>query len=271
MAAGSLYIDEDRMMTMEFTHKAPTFAPGPLKKEILIALRDLTYTEQMLRYQEYSDGILYGCKLYEQNMHIGILSGIIKYAGRVYMLADRTSVSYEPTDSWTALKIRFGAQRQSREYTHFTGQLVLDTNTQTLPNEMEMGRFKLKKGSALRTEYKDFHDMNTEYDTVNLQYVKQAGLGKPTLSPEITRHFAREAYPYTQDNALDAAFCGSALNGKTMTREYIERYICTRTGQECREMENNELLKGLENVLRTIRGTSEVRKRREHSGIDLFD
>lgn len=256
---------------MEFTHKAPTFAPGLLKKEILIALRDLTYTEQMLRYQEYSDGILYGCKLYEENMHVGILSGIIKYAGRIYMLADRTGIPYEPTDSWTALKIRFGTQIQHREYTHFTGQVVLDTNTQILPNEMEMGRFKLKKGSVLRTEYKDFYDMNTEYDTVNLQYVRQAGLGESTLSPEITWYFAREAYSYTQDSALDAAFCGSALNGKTVTREYIERYVCTRTGQEYRKMENEELLEGLENVLRAIRGTAGTRRRRERTGIDLYD
>jgi len=259
------------MKEMAFIHKIPTFEPGPLKKEILIALRDLSYKEQMLRYQEYSDGILYGCKLYEENMHIGVLSGIIKYAGRIYMISERNNVSYEPTDSWTVLKIRFGTQIQHPEYTHFSGELVLDTNILILPNETEMGRFKLKKGSVLRTEYKDFYDMTTEYDTVNLQHVRQAGLGEQTLSPEITKYFAREAYAFIKDHALDAAFCGQALNGKTMTREYIERYVSARTGQEYRKMDNDELLQGLEEVLRKIRGTAGVRRQYKPPGIELID
>ena len=35
-------------------------------------------------------------------------------------------------------------------------------------NQMEMCRFYLREGSALRDSYKNFADMSTEYDTVNL-------------------------------------------------------------------------------------------------------
>ena len=67
---------------MSFISKIPTFAPGPLRKEILFALRDLTCVEQELRYGEYSDGILSGCRLYESGMRIGVEKGMVKYTDR---------------------------------------------------------------------------------------------------------------------------------------------------------------------------------------------
>lgn len=254
---------------MSFISKIPTFAPGPLRKEILFALRDLTCVEQELRYGEYSDGILSGCRLYESGMRIGVEKGMVKYTGRVYMLREKTSVPYRPTDQWMMLKIRFAPQIAMKEYIFHIGELVLEENVQLMPNELELGRFKLKKGSSLRTEYKDFADLQTGYDTVNLTFVRQAGIGKATLRPEVTHRFAHEAYPLAQD-PLDIAFCATALEAAPVPKDYLQHYICRRLGTPYREMAHEELLPGLAQVLQMLYGCTH-RPMDKLPGIRLFN
>ena len=254
-------------------YKVPTFNPGPLKKEIMQALRDFTVDEQNIRYHEYTDGIITGCTLFEENMKIGLVNGIVKFAGRLYKLSGKTSVPYEPTEHWTVLKVRFSPQQQHREYNIYTSELVLDTNTEIRPNELEMGRFKLKQGSYLRTSYKNFWDMGTEYDTVNLLYVKQAAQFTATLSPEITMHFAREAFPYIGEKPLDAAFCVACLqSGQSVSRDLIQQYICTRKKRAYFEMDNAEIHQALAEILDELcgRAKSDMGKGRQN-GVMLIN
>jgi len=254
-------------------HKIPTLAPGPVKKEIVQCLRDLALDEQNIRYHEHTDGIIAGCGLIEENMKIGLINGIVKFGGRLYKLGEKAFVPYEPTDNWTVLKLRFGTQMQHREYIHYSAELVLDSGMDIKPNEMEMGRFKLKKGSRLRTQYKDFWDMVTEYDTVNLIHVKQAARHSPTLSPAIAMHFAREAFSYLGGHPLDGAFCTVCLaTGEPVSRELIERYVCSRLGRDYREMNNTQLHEALGEILDLISGRARGDKGRGHkNGVLLIN
>ena len=156
-----------------------------------------------------------------------------------------------------------------KEYIFHTGELVLEENVQLMPNELELGRFKLKKGSSLRTEYKDFADLQTEYDTVNLTFVRQAGIGKATLRPEVTHRFAHEAYPLAQD-PLDIAFCATALEAAPVPKDYLQHYICRRLGTPYREMAHEELLPGLAQVLQMLYGCTH-RPMDKLPGIRLFN
>lgn len=236
-------------------YKVPTFAPGPVKKEIMLCLLGLSLDEQDIRYYEYTDGVVSGCNLVEDNMKIGLNLGVVKFAGRLYKLREKVLIPYEHTDSWSILKLRFSPQIPHREYTHFTAELVLDTDLDIKPNEMEMGRFKLKKGSRLRTEYKDFWDMATEYDTVNLIHLNYSARQRSTISHVITTHFAREAFPHLSDNALDCAFCTCCLSGgEGVSRELIESYIANRLGREHKELDNVALHSALCEVLSLITG-----------------
>lgn len=237
-----------------FIHKVPLFNPGPLHKGILDAMRDLTLLEQTARFARYSDGILVGCGLIERNMNIGVSTGLVKFGGRVYVLASDTSLPYQPTDQWTVLKVRFGPEEKSRDFLCFTGELVLDNNTEVLPNEMEFGRFKLKQGSRLRTEYVDFQDLVTEYDTVNLLNIPFAGIGEVTVSPVILKLFAKEAYPYAE-TTLDITFCCAALTGSgIMSRESIYQYLWRRLKLEMTPMQNTEIHRHLTKILYELKG-----------------
>ena len=246
-------------------HKIPIFPPGPLKKEMLMNLRDSALDEQNIRYHEYTDGIVVGCGLVEENMKIGLWGGIVKFAGRLYKLKEKELVPYRPTDDWTLLKLRFAPKTKHAEYDHYEAELALDADAGIKPNEMEIGRFKLKKGSRLRTEYEDFWDMATEYDTVNLIHVRQAARRMPTLSPAITVHFAREAFRYADADPMDASFCTACLaSGEPVGRELITRYVCARLGLEYQDMCNARLHGSLAEVLDLISGRARKDKGRGH-------
>ena len=267
----------------KFEYKVPTFAPGPVRKEIMQCLRDIALDEQNVRYYKYTDGVISGCALVEEDMKIGLINGIVKFAGRIYKLKEKLLVPYEPTDALTILKLRFAPQSSHKEYTHYTAELVLDTDTVIKPHEMEMGRFKLKRGSRLRTVYVDFWDMATEYDTVNLINVPQAAVGNATntttLSPAITNYFAREAYGFftnstTNPNPLDIAFCTNILaDGRPINRELIEMYVCNRLEQKYTgKLSNIQLYETLGEVLNLITGRSVVDKGLGHDdGIILIN
>jgi hypothetical protein len=253
-----------------FEYRIPLFNPAPMRREILESLRDLACAEQDARYGEYSDGILAGCALFERDMNIGVTGGLVKYAGRVYALKGRESVPYRPTDAWTVLKIRFGGEEKSRDFLRYTGSLALDDNTSILPNETELGRFKLKQGSRLRTEYTNFRDMETEYDTVNLIGVPYAGIGEPTLSPVIMTHFAKEAYSHAGE-PLDMAFCTACLAGDgVMSRESIRMYLMRRLKLPDKPFDNAELHKRLADILAELKGEARNETRRETDGILLL-
>jgi len=252
-----------------FLCKIPLFNPAPLNNEVLESMRDIAVREQNARYHAYSDGILAGCELYERDMEIGVTSGLVKFSDCVYVLSTSQGVPYSATDSWTILKIRFENEELTRDFSIKRGSLALDENTKLLPNEMELGRFKLKKGSRLRTEYVDFQDMETEYDTVDLINVPFAGLGEHTLCPVILMHYAREAYPHVKDPA-DIAFCTSCLaNSGVMNRESIMLYLWRR-GQSQSAYSNRELHNNLAELLAEIKGVARQTGQGQDDGLLLL-
>jgi hypothetical protein len=254
---------------MPFTSKILKFTSGrALTQTILQELRDQDQAEQNIRYSALSDGVISGCLLYEENTRIGVQNGLVKFGGRVYMLPNKESIPYQPTDAWTILKIVFQPEESNPDLSSHSGNLVLSQGTDVQTNELELGRFKLKAGSRLRTEYVDFSDMATEYDTVNLIHIRFASADGDTLNPRITTRFAREAYPYLwnvgnrrgrgeearEEQAMDLAFCSACLaDGRAIRREYIRMYVLNRWHMEDREMSNEELHKGLSGILAAIK------------------
>ena len=150
-------------------HIYPAFERGRiLKKELLWALRDYSYAALQLQYQGYPDGILSGCGVGagEGLLHIG--QGVIKCQGFLFLITEETQVAYAPTDRYTSLKFRLAAKEELADYTRYITEFILDEDTVRHQNEVELCRFKLKEGARLRTDYKDFFDIQTEFDTVNL-------------------------------------------------------------------------------------------------------
>ena len=183
---------------MEHEHIYPAFGQGRImKKELLLALREYSYEALQLQYKNYPDGIISGCGVRVEHddaaAHtLHIMPGIIKCQGFIFLIPQENTIQYQPSAGYTSLKFRLIKVEELTDYVRYQWDFVLDGRLRREQGEIELCRFKLKEGAALRTDYKDFYDIQTEYDTVNLADATWSSPGGYTLSKEITDFFAKK-------------------------------------------------------------------------------
>ncbi len=183
---------------MEHEHIYPVFGQGRImKKELLLALREYSYEALQLQYKNYPDGIISGCGMRvehdgEAAHTLHIMPGIIKCQGFIFLIPQENTIQYQPSAGYTSLKFRLIKVEELTDYVRYQWDFVLDGRLRREQGEIELCRFKLKEGAALRTDYKDFYDIQTEYDTVNLADATWSSPGGHTLSKEITDFFAKK-------------------------------------------------------------------------------
>lgn len=97
--------------------------------------------------------------------------------------------------------------------------------------EFELCRYRLQEGARLRTDYKDFEDMGTQYDTVNYINAAWGCLRGNSLSPAITRRFAQEILKVEKRDPEDTAFAYLCLSQPgALPREILIDYVGKRNG-----------------------------------------
>ena len=128
----------------------------------------------------------------------------------------------------------------------------MDDKIDLRENELELCRFKLKKGSRLRNDYTGFADIQTEFDTVNLATSTWAGDEVQSFSKPALRLFAKEAFQNSLKNIWDVSFCMECLNSDTMHRQIIEAYIANRLDIPAQGITNVQIFEYLVLILRRI-------------------
>ncbi|WP_270169002.1 DNA and RNA helicase [Paenibacillus sp. SYP-B4298] len=236
-----------------FTDYYPHFEKGRvLKSEMLSKLRDYPRHLIQLHYQHYSDGIIAGTEVLVREHTLVVRPGIIKQGETIYVLEQEMQLPYVSTGQETLLKLRvLGASRQ-HDYTLSRTELVLDTEPVRAGSELELARFKLKAGARLRTEYRGFFDMMTEYNTVQLIGAVYAGRGEPTLHPAITGGYASELLASGTSDPWDIAFGLQCLNSGVVERTVIMAYVAAKLGEEpsqLRRWGNWPLVEALRRIL----------------------
>ena len=246
-------------------HIYPAFERGRImKKELLWALRDYSYSALQIRYQDYADGILSGCTIRAEGSTLHILPGMIKCAGFIFLITGEERVSYTPAGEYTSLKFRLKKKEDLPDYTRYLTEFVLDESLERRKNEIELCRFKLKEGAALRTEYKDFYDIQTEYDTVNLVNATWSCAGQNTLSKDITDYFAQKVLECEKAEEHDIQFAYFLLQGQeAIDYRILTDYIRRKTGEsvrDARKISTKEAFDKLVDILDGIRrGTGTYR------------
>ena len=240
-----------------------------LKKEMLWSMRDYSFGCLSLEYQQYADGILSGCEVSVRNKVLVIGPGMVKYHGFVSLILEEMTVPYEPSGQMNVLKLRMSESESPDAVAHQL-DLVLDPDITCKENEFEVCRFCLREGASLRTDYTDFDDMRTRYDTVNLIDAGWAGIEAATLSPAITRYYAKMILQEESSELQDVTFAWLCFNSHTTVSKYVvEDYL----GRVCPQLklhggENSELYNALVLRLEEIRrgekkiGKKDDRKRR---------
>lgn len=237
--------------------KIPVFETGTvLTQEMLETMKMYAIDLGTLGYAGYADGIISGCKVTMLGNFLHVGRGIVKYSENLYFLPKEMKVMINPGSDWQILRLHVG--NMSRDKNFMIGELQLELTADTIgaSNKIEICRFRLQSGALLRNQYRDFQDLNTEFDTVNEINAQWSGYGEQSISRRVLIEFAKEARKKGLQNQQDIMFIQQVLNldGKTMNREAILFYISSRLNRPYKEMSNMEIYKALCEILRTSGG-----------------
>ena len=245
-------------------HIYPAFERGRImKKELLWALRDYSYAALQIKYRDHADGIITGCRVRPEGGMLRIAPGMIKCADFIFLVTGEERVPYAPTGEYSSLRFCLREREELPDYTRYRTEFVLDGQLERGKNEIELCRFRLKAGAELRTEYKDFYDIQTEYDTVNLADATWSSAGQNTLSKEVTDYFAHKVLECEKAADADVQFAYFLLQGREAADyRVLTDYIRRKTGGDAGDdrMDTRTAFHRLEDILDGIRrGTSAYR------------
>lgn len=236
--------------------KIPVFESGcVLTREMLDLMKNVSLDTCNLSMAGFSDGIVSGCRVSMEGNVVSVERGIVKHDDQVFFIPAGLKAVVMPGNEWHYLQFRFGDA--VREDNFWVRKLTLEIakDDEEAKGAIEVCRFRLQSGARLRNEYKDYNDLNTEYDTVNEIYAKWSGYGKGTVSLRVLNCFAQEAIARGVQNPLDQSFIQMILNanGRSLSRDGIQFYLSSRLATPYKEMTNLEIYKGFAEVLRNLR------------------
>lgn len=244
-----------------------------LKKESLWDIRDYAYEGWRLYYAGYTDGLLQGCAIRTKEGILTIGRGMIKFHDFVYLIREEEQVSYAPKNGWQVLKAEFTEDTAHPDYKEYRCRFFLDRNVWLEENQIEMCQFYLRDGSVLRDRYKNFSDMATEYDTVNLVHAAVAGTGAGTLHPSLLLQFADNLWEVKEKDSFDIGFCFLIWNTQGMVeRRVIEAYLSGKTGKDRAESDlwdrNQHIYEHLDQIIAHM---GRVQKKKEYPKMIFVD
>lgn len=215
-------------------NRYPLFAGGRiLKKEALWDLRDYAYENWQLYYGDYTDGIIKGCEIRVEGANLVVGRGILKYRDLIYLLREETVIPFAAENRLMVLKVSFQKKEENPDWLIYVAEFFWDDTPMLLDNQIELCRFHLRTGSVLRDTYKNFSDMNTEYDTINLLHATVAGCEQGRVHPKVLQKYADEMQGSDGKSIEDAAFCYHILQtAGRVERKVINAYLRDRMKEE---------------------------------------
>lgn len=213
-----------------------------LKKELLWSLRDISFAQLQLRYQDYGQGLLQGCDIRVCGDELAVGPGLIKYGSFIFLLKEEERVPYGPKGEAQYLRLRIWEDRSSPDYVAYRAGLALETGEAEGTDEgkgsdkgkgtaFELCRFFLREGARLRDRYTGFGDMETAYDTVDLTHADWGGLGGRSVAPAVTRYLAELILESGDSQPEDCAFAYLCLSCPgAVPVAALQAFIRRRTG-----------------------------------------
>lgn len=252
-----------------FTNVFPLFAKGRiLKKEMLENLRDFPRNFFNIYFGDYSDGVIAGAEVIIGEGQITIAKGIVKHDQCLYLLEDNLQVPYFNVNKEILIKVKFLAEETGGDFRSRSTEVFLDDNLEIGPDQMELGRFKLREGATLRSDYTDFFDLATEYNTINIIHVPHAAPGLATLNPMILRYFAEIVLKSSNATADDINFAMLCLSQRPLDRKLIQYYLVNRRELEYQDFSNIEIYRHLTLIVKELESGIKQHHGPKQSGIE---
>ncbi|MGM0501360.1 MAG: DNA and RNA helicase [Bacillota bacterium] len=236
-----------------FSNQFPFFKRGNiLKTDMLNNLRDYPRDLVNLYFSDYSDGILVGSNLKIEGQEIVIKPGIIKFRNQIYLLTQDLKLKYHPTNEEIMIKIKFETAEESNDFKSWNSDLFLDEELDLAVDEFELGRFKLREGASLRTDYNKFSDFSTEYNTVNIINVKYSCLEEATLHPVMMSFFANKILDSDTKDPFNISFAIQTLQTGRVSRKLIKKYLRRQLELTEDSYSNLEIYRYLARIIRQL-------------------
>lgn len=225
-----------------------------LRKNMLESVADYAFLGNQLLYRGYGDGILSGCELTTTKDTIVLNEGVILYGEEIYLLKEKMSIPYYPTNTTVVLKLRFSEEIRDESFRYRDVRLLLTEETEERRGELELCRFKLQEGARLRYEYQDFEDRDTEFDTLNTIYAPHSTKGGSSLSPDILHGFAMELLKEKNISETDRFVCFQILAmDRAISSTMLTAYIESRRGKDMKHPSNHQIYRELVKILKEVR------------------
>lgn len=234
--------------------KIPQFHQGHVvTAEMLNALKEYAFEAVNLHYEGYSDGIIKGCEITPNDGYLTIEKGMVIYKGDIYLLNEDLYAEYHPSDKWTACKLVFGKGSLYHNVTVREMTAVVTDDLEKNSNSLEICRFRLQEGASLRKQYRDYWDMNTEYNTVNEIYAEWSGYGTPTISPKVLLHYVKELEKKGTMDGVDFSFCQQIYEaaGRSINRKTITLYLNQKSNIQKEDYTNLEIYQQFDRLLKS--------------------
>ncbi|MCI8805824.1 MAG: DNA and RNA helicase [Clostridiales bacterium] len=227
-----------------------------LKIEMLENMRDFPRDMLDIYCFGLTDGIVCGFEPEVDKNKITFSEGITKFKGKVYLIGESVTLDYGETDSDVMIKLCFGEKIRDKDYETTPIDFIIDRDMKVSDNQQELGRFKLKKGAYLRSDYQDLYDFTTEYNTFNVVNVKYAGIEEPAINIDMLRYFAKEALNAVPKDIYDVSFCMQCLNSTRVEKSVIYSYLNYKLNENISYMSNKDIHNNLVNILDDIKRES---------------
>lgn len=234
-----------------FKFEVPVFVhKNILKKEMLVELRDYPLQISRMMLDGCGDGVLKGTGITWSDNILKIHPGLILHGGNIYRMEEEWSTDCPATDQLTYIKVRFITMDYEKDRMGGLGDVYMNEISPE-NGEIELGRFRLQEGARLRTEYENFDDYQTEFDTVNRIHMPFIGEGGPGLWSELLMEYAYELLKTGTENFYDTCFAMQILGTKGKTaRELIVWYVEKSVGRRVTDFSNGLLYEKLRGILR---------------------
>jgi hypothetical protein len=169
-------------------------------------------------------------------------------------LTEEERIAYTFGKQVQCLKLKVKVDETSPDYIAYQLEYFLSTEEEKKENEFELCRFHLRSGAELRDRYRNFADMETEYDTVDFIHADWGGLGGRTLAPVIVKYFARIVLESENSTVEDRSLASLCLSGPGTVPFYVlTAYIRRRLGGRAETaMDHHSAYESLGVIIREI-------------------
>lgn len=250
-----------------FKFESPVFVhKNILKKDMLDELRDYPLQISRMILEGCDDGVLKGTEITWEDNLLKVSPGLIWHGGNIYRMEETCSINCPPVDQLTYIKVRFITMDYEKDRMGGLGDVYMNE----IPpenGEIELGRFRLQEGARLRTEYENFDDYQTEFDTVNRIHMPFIGAGGPGLWSGLLVEYAYELLKTGTDNIYDTCFAMQILGAEgKIAGELIAWYVEKSVGRKITDFSNGFFYEKLRGILRERKnGNSDFEKKQGYT------